>query len=40
MTAAMLAKALDRDHDTFEGVIPPEDRELIEKFLAGQGYPG
>ena len=35
----MLAKALDRDHDTFEGVMPPEDRELIEKFLAGQGYP-
>jgi uncharacterized protein YbaP (TraB family) len=39
MTAAMLAGALDRDHDTFEGVIPREDRESIEKFLAGQGYP-
>jgi uncharacterized protein YbaP (TraB family) len=38
-TAAMLAKALDRDHDTFQGVIPPEDRESVEKFLAGQGYP-
>ena len=39
ITAAMLARALDRDHDTFEGVIAPEDRERIEKFLAGQGYP-
>ncbi len=39
MTAAMLAEALDRDHDTFEGVIPSEDRERIEKFFAGQGYP-
>ncbi len=39
MTAAMLAAALDRDHDTFEGVIPPADREPIERFLAGQGYP-
>ena len=26
ITAATLAKALDRDHDTFEGVIAPEDR--------------
>jgi uncharacterized protein len=39
MTATMLAAALDRDHDTFEGLIPAERRELIEKFLAGQGYP-
>jgi uncharacterized protein YbaP (TraB family) len=39
LTAAMLAEALDRDHDTFEGVIPPEDRELIETLLVGQGYP-
>jgi uncharacterized protein len=39
IAASMLAKALDRDHDTFEGVIPPEDSERIEKFLAGQGYP-
>jgi uncharacterized protein YbaP (TraB family) len=39
ITAAMLARALDRDHDTFAGVISPEDREQIEKFLAGQGYP-
>ena len=39
MTAAMLAEALDRDHDTFEGVIPSVDRERIEKFFAGQGYP-
>src|SRR6185437_16048692 len=27
ITAAALAKALDRDHDTFEGAIAPEDRE-------------
>ena len=39
ITAAMLAKALDRDHDTFEGVIAPEDREKIEKFITGLGYP-
>ena len=37
--AAALAKALDRDHDTFDGVIAPEDREKIEKFIAGLGYP-
>jgi uncharacterized protein YbaP (TraB family) len=37
--AATLARALDRDHDTFEGVVAPEDRERIEKFLAGRGYP-
>lgn len=39
ITAAMLAEALDRDHDTFEGVIPQDDREPIEKFIASQGYP-
>jgi uncharacterized protein YbaP (TraB family) len=39
ISAATLAKALDRDHDTFEGVVAPKDRERIEKFLAGQGYP-
>jgi len=39
ITAATLAKALDRDHDTFEGAIAPEDRERIEKFIAGLGYP-
>jgi uncharacterized protein len=39
ITAAMLAEALDRDHDTFEGVIPPEAREPVEKLLARQGYP-
>ena len=39
ITAATLAKALDRDHDTFEGVIAPEDRQRIEKFIAGLGYP-
>ena len=32
ITAATLAKALDRDHDTFEGAIAPEDREKIEKL--------
>jgi uncharacterized protein len=39
ITAAMLASALDRDHDTFEGAIAPGDREKIEKFIAGLGYP-
>jgi uncharacterized protein YbaP (TraB family) len=39
ITAATLAKALDRDHDTFEGVIAPQDRERVEKFITGQGYP-
>src|SRR5579863_5567067 len=37
--AATLARALDRDHDTFEGAVAPQDRERIEKFLAGRGYP-
>ena len=37
--AATLARALDRDHDTFAGPVAPEDRERIEKFLAGRGYP-
>jgi uncharacterized protein YbaP (TraB family) len=39
ITATMLARALDRDHDTFAGVISLENREQIERFLAGQGYP-
>jgi uncharacterized protein YbaP (TraB family) len=39
ISAATLAKALDRDHDTFEGVAAPEDRGRIEKYLANQGYP-
>jgi uncharacterized protein len=39
ITAAMLAKALDRDHDTFRGAIAPEDREQIEKFISRLGYP-
>ena len=39
ITAATLAKALDRDHDTFEGAIAPEDRQGIEKFVAREGYP-
>jgi uncharacterized protein len=36
--AAMLAKALDADHDTFAG-LPPKDRAAIEKLVADQGYP-
>ena len=39
LTAAMLAQALDRDHDTFEGVIRQDDRERVEKLFASQGYP-
>jgi uncharacterized protein len=39
ITAAILASALDRDHDTFEGAIRPEDREKIEKFITRLGYP-
>jgi len=39
ITAATLARALDRDHDTFEGAIAPEDRERVEKFIASLGYP-
>ena len=39
ITAATLTKALDRDHDTFEGVIAPEDRQEIEKLITSLGYP-
>ncbi len=39
ITASMLAKALDRDHDTFEGVIPSEDRKSVEIFVTTHGYP-
>jgi uncharacterized protein len=39
ITAATLARALDRDHDTFEDAIAPEDRERVEKFVASVGYP-
>ncbi len=39
ITAATLASALDRDHDTFEGGIAPEDREKVEKFITTLGYP-
>jgi uncharacterized protein YbaP (TraB family) len=39
ITAATLAKALDRDHDTFEGVIAPQNREDIEKLITSLGYP-
>ena len=36
--AATLAKALDREHDTFEGV-GPKDRLSIEKLVSDQGLP-
>ena len=36
--ASAIAKALDRDHDTFEGV-PAKVREDVEKFVAASGYP-
>ncbi len=36
--AAMLARALDRDHDTFADA-PAPDRGAIEKLVAGRGYP-
>jgi uncharacterized protein len=39
ITAATLAKALDRDHDTFEGAIAPDDRRAIEKLITSLGYP-
>jgi uncharacterized protein YbaP (TraB family) len=39
ITAATLSKALDRDHDTFEGSIAPEDRKTVEKLITGLGYP-
>src|SRR5258708_21635684 len=39
IAAATLAKALERDHDTFEGVIAPEAREKIEKLITSLGYP-
>jgi uncharacterized protein len=39
ITAATLAEALDRDHDTFEAVAAAEDRAQIEKLIAGLGYP-
>jgi uncharacterized protein len=39
ITAATLAKALDRDHDTFEGAIAPEDRQKIDKLITSLGYP-
>jgi uncharacterized protein YbaP (TraB family) len=39
ITAATLARALDRDHDTFEGVAAAADRAQIEKLIAGLGYP-
>ena len=38
VAAAMLARALDREHDTFE-TVPAEDRAAIEKLVAAQGLP-
>src|SRR5208337_4239975 len=38
IAAAALAKALDRDHDTFDG-LPEKDRSGIERFAAAQGFP-
>jgi uncharacterized protein YbaP (TraB family) len=39
ITATTLAKALDHDHDTFKGIIARADRERIETFIKGLGYP-
>jgi uncharacterized protein len=39
ITAATLAQALDREHDTFEGAIAPEDRQKIETPITSLGYP-
>jgi uncharacterized protein YbaP (TraB family) len=39
ITAATLAKALDRDHDTFASVTAAKDRAQIEKLIGGLGYP-
>ncbi len=40
ITAATLASALDRDHDTFEGVIARRRTvETVDKFITGLGYP-
>ena len=38
MGAAMLAKAVDRERDTFDDA-PAKDRAEIEKLVVGQGYP-
>jgi len=38
VAAAMLARALDRDHDTLEAV-PAKDRAEVEKLVADQGLP-
>src|SRR5271165_377431 len=38
ISAAILTAALDRDHDTFEGV-PQSDRAGIETFAADRGFP-
>ncbi len=37
-SAAMLSRALDREHDTFEDA-PPAERPEIEKLIAAQGLP-
>ena len=36
--ADILARGLDRDHDTFAD-IPAEDRTAVEKMVEGMGYP-
>jgi uncharacterized protein YbaP (TraB family) len=38
ISASILTTALDRDHDTFEG-LPENDRAGIETFAAAQGFP-
>lgn len=38
LAAAMLARALDRDHDTL-AAVPAKDRAEVEKLVAGQGLP-
>ena len=38
VSAAFLAKALERDHDTFDAV-PEKDRPAVEKMLTDVGYP-
>jgi uncharacterized protein len=39
ITATTLAKALDGDHDTFEGVVAADDGAQVEKLITGLGYP-
>ena len=39
IAAKMLARALDHDHDTFDGLVTVVDRERVESLLKTQGYP-